>query len=487
MKRIIYLIGLFSFLSDLVLSQNILWTKFYGGPWPYFDVGNCVISTSDGGYAIVGETDWRGAGWKDVWLIRTDGSGDTLWTRTYGFSFSDRGRSILELPDRGFIIVGGCYYETSYPPPRKPSVYIIRTDQNGDTLWTKVISSDFDSHIDEGYSVYQTPDNGFLITGLCTPHVPGGKRVYVLKIDSIGNRQWEKGFGIPGRVDAQPHKMYPTSDGGFIITGSAESYPDIVDLFIMKFNSSGDTLWSKLYGGSLLDWGQDVCETNDGGFIVTGSVDFTFPGYGDLWVLRTDYKGDTIWTKRFGISVSSAEGISICRASDGGYCIAGRRQNYVYVLRFNQDGDTLWTREIHEFHGAGYSVSQAYDGDFLITGTGSARDQSSDIFLLKITEQSSGLKQELNPSRFELYQNYPNPFNSVTVIKYEIPETNVPIKVSLKVYNILGEEVASLVNKIQTTGHYEVTFNSLQLTSGIYFYKLHTDNFVLTKKMVLIK
>jgi len=96
-----------------------------------------------------------------------------------------------------------------------------------------------------------------------------------------------------------------------------------------------------------------------------------------------------------------------------------------------------------------------------------------------------GVNEEIiTPSEFVLYQNYPNPFNPLTTIRYEIPQTGF---VTIRVYDILGREVAALVNEEKPAGSYEVIFNASQLSSGVYFYRIKTEEFVQTKKLILMK
>ena len=106
---------------------------------------------------------------------------------------------------------------------------------------------------------------------------------------------------------------------------------------------------------------------------------------------------------------------------------------------------------------------------------------------LEIINQVTGVGEDqgsLIPTEYRLEQNYPNPFNNSTVIKYSIPKEGV---VTLKIYNAIGEEVATIVNETKQPGNYEVTFSTEQLTSGVYFYRLQAVDFVQTKKMVLMK
>jgi hypothetical protein len=94
------------------------------------------------------------------------------------------------------------------------------------------------------------------------------------------------------------------------------------------------------------------------------------------------------------------------------------------------------------------------------------------------------VQEEHQLQKFSLNQNYPNPFNPGTIIKYEIPERSL---VTIKVFDVLGNEVATLVNEEKAIGNYEVEFDATNLPSGIYFYQLKTNNFTQTKKMILLK
>jgi hypothetical protein len=107
-------------------------------------------------------------------------------------------------------------------------------------------------------------------------------------------------------------------------------------------------------------------------------------------------------------------------------------------------------------------------------------------YYILIPTTATGINYSSNstPQNYELKQNYPNPFNPVTVIKYLLPSES---KVSLKIYDMLGKEVITLVNAIQTPGEHIVNFNASNLTSGIYLYKITAGNFTQTKKLVLLK
>ncbi|MBI4722918.1 MAG: T9SS type A sorting domain-containing protein [Candidatus Stahlbacteria bacterium] len=158
------------------------WTKTYGGDGG--DCGYSVQETKDSGFIITGYTYSFGAGSFDVYLIKTNSEGDTLWTRTYGGDGWDWGYSVQETKDGGFIIAGNTY---SFGVG-EDDVYLIRTNSAGDTLWTKTYGGDKE---DGGYSVQETKDSGFIITGYTYSFGAGSYDVYLIKVDEAGIEETE--------------------------------------------------------------------------------------------------------------------------------------------------------------------------------------------------------------------------------------------------------------------------------------------------------
>jgi hypothetical protein len=156
---------------------NTLWTRTYGGF--VGDEGWSVQQTSDGGYIITGYTASFGAGMLDVWLIKTNAFGDTLWTETYGDTLGDGGSSVQQTTDEGYIITGS----TNSFGAGSHDVYLIKTDSLGDTLWTRTYGGIF---TDWGQSVQQTLDGGFIIAGGTYSFGSGNTDVYLIKTDGNG-------------------------------------------------------------------------------------------------------------------------------------------------------------------------------------------------------------------------------------------------------------------------------------------------------------
>jgi hypothetical protein len=456
------------------------------------DWGHSVQQTSDGGYIITGYTSSFGAGENDVYLIKTDSLGDTLWTKTYGGFDSDIGWSVQQTKEGGYIITGrtksfGGEYEA----------YLIKTDSSGDSLWTRTFGG---SNDDYGYIVQQTvPDGGYIITGYTYSFGAGRADVYLIKTDSLGDTLWTKTYGSTD-ID-YGYSVQQTSDGGFIIAGYtySGSGSGSIDAYLIKTDPLGDTLWTKTIGGNYAEFGTSIQQTvSDKGYIIVGYSESSSGGWpGDIYLIKTDSLGDSLWTKTYGGSgIESC--FSVQQTSDGGYVITGLTESFgagavdAYLIKTDSTGDTLWTRT---FGGTvseqGRSVQQTSDGGFIITGvTNSFGAGGLDVYLIK-TDGSGmvGIEESNDEYRtrnieFRLLQNKPNPFSTLTALSYEL---GAPARTTLKIYDITGKLVKILVDKRQDPGVYQIHWEGKDIGSGIYFYRLQSGDYSTTKKLILLK
>jgi hypothetical protein len=456
------------------------WTRTFGGS--EIDEGYSVQQTFAGGYIIAGRTTSFGAGYYDVYLIKTDSTGDTLWTKTFGGSDFDSGYSVQQASDSGYIITGS----TKSYGHGNADVYLIKSNEMGDTVWTRTFGG---NGFDAGYYVQQTSDGGYVIIGYDGSHGPVGYNIYLIKTNSQGDTLWTR--ALKGDIG---YSGQQTSDGGYIITGEDDS-----DVCLLKTDSSGNSLWAKTYGGSEYDCGKFVQQVRDGGYIITG---ITHPpgGYESesyAYLIKTNSSGDTLWTKKIGQIPGSSEGMCVREIDNGGYVIVGSTRPYdigsegIYLIRTNTSGDTLWTRTFGGVNGhEGNSIHMTFDGGYIIAGT-ITQDMWTDVYIIKTDSVGNimgisddrGKRPEM-PKTFNIRPAYPNPFNPTTTIRYDLPQAS---EVILVVYDLLGREVARLVDGYSEPGYHQVNWNGQDFPSGIYLARLVTPEYSKSIKMVLLK
>ena len=458
-----------------------MWTKTIGGI--NGDQGNFAQQTTDGGYIIIANTTSFGAGANDIWLIKTDDSGDTSWTKTFGAGGNDGGNYVQQTTDGGYIIAG---QNASFGPV---DGWLLKTDSSGDTLWTKFFGGGGFDYIN---CVQQTSNGGYIIAGRTNSFGASSYDAWLLKTDSSGDTLWTKTFG--GSANEYGSSVDTTSDGGYVIAGITSSFgAGHNDVWLIRTDGDGDTLWTKAYGGSNDEWALSVQETSDGGFVVTGTTDSFGAGLNDIWLIKTDGSGDTLWTKTYG-GMMYDWGTSVQQTTDGGYIIAGYTDSFgagnddMLLIRTDNSGNTLWMKTLGGgTNDRGSSVQQTADGGYIVAGlTGSSGAGGLDVWLIKIAPDITEIEETRQSFvyDYQLHQNYPNPFNPVTTIRFDLPQST---KVQLIVYDILGRKVATRVNEKMPAGRHEVAWSAANYTSGLYFYQLKAGNFVEVRKMLLVK
>jgi len=410
----IYAPGLIALLSAVCLtsitSAQTSWWRIYGGTDN--DVGYSVQQTTDGGYIVCGSTESRGAGGADVWLIKTDAHGETLWTRTKGGSDWDEGYSVRQTGDGGCIIVG---YTVSYGAGGG-DVYLIKTAANGVTTWTKTFGGQL---AEEGRSVQQTTDGGYVVAGLKWTY--GGNdtlNVWLLKTDANGETTWTRRYGTGWDF---ANSVQQTTDGGYIVAGSTNGASDA---YLIKTKDNGDTSWTRTIGGTDIDEVNAVEQTSDGGYIITGHG----AGYNNVCLVKTDSSGNTIWSKNFG--GPDACGNSVHQTADGGYVVAGWVSSFgaggsdVYLIKTNSSGDTLWTRTYGGlYEDRGTFCQQTDDGGYIVAGYtcsfGPGSPDSSNVYLIKTDSLGNvGIQEPLawHPAKPNSFLVRPDPFTSFACV-----------------------------------------------------------------------
>jgi hypothetical protein len=389
------------------IASASVWQRTYGGTNE--DKGTSAQQTMDGGYIATGYTASYGKGGKDVYLIKTNGRGDTLWTRTFGGDTDDVAYSVEQTNDSGYIVAG---YTKSFGAGGQ-DFYLIKTNGRGDTLWTRTFGGDSD---DVAYSVEQTKDGGYIVAGY-TKSFGGVSRVYLIRTGASGETLWTRTYG--DTIGSQGYSVQQTLDSGFVVAGTTEMKHG-QPFYLLKTNATGETLWTRTHYAPHEAVGYCVQQTQDSGYVVAG-CDFDLMGGNLAILLKYDHAGDTVWTRSFfGLSIEFAW---VRQTPDLGYIVADWTYTYgssfdATLMRFSSSGDSMWSRT---YGGNGMdvacSIEPTSDGGYVMAGyTQSFGAGGYDVYLVKTDSLgNAGVEGPLNPRsavRPRLLVR-PNPFASI--------------------------------------------------------------------------
>jgi hypothetical protein len=255
------------------------WNQSFGGELN--DFGESVEQTSDGGYIIVGS--YQENGGSDIWLLKTNSSGIEEWTQTFGGLFQENGLSVQQTTDGGFIIAG----EERSIGDGHGDLWLIKTNSVGEEEWNQTFGG---SNDERGISVQQTSDDGYIVTGFTESYGAGSSDIWLIKTNSIGEEEWNQTFG--GTMAEWAVSVQETHDGGYILVGSVITEANY-DVWVIKTNSGGIEEWNRIFGGLGDDFGEFVKQTLLGGYIVVGSTESFGNGNSDIWLIKTDPFGNT--------------------------------------------------------------------------------------------------------------------------------------------------------------------------------------------------
>jgi hypothetical protein len=263
-----------AYLAKADTAGNMIWQKTYGGQYRQRIMQ--AKQTSDGGYILGGWNETLGTVITSFYLIKTDGNGDTVWTRSYYNGMQQYGKAVAQTSDGGYVLVGDLNQPTAFGS----SIFIVKTDQNGDTAWTRILNQ-----LNYGAATdVKALDNGHIVfTGYTT--VNGCSQPFLAEMDGAGGIVGVEVYhnGTCGWGNA----LVRTNDNGYAIFGMDNSS----DYYLIKTDSNGNQQWFREFDEQATDYGYGMQQTSDGGYVMTG---ITSPGnpYTNIILIKTDSLGN---------------------------------------------------------------------------------------------------------------------------------------------------------------------------------------------------
>ncbi|MBK9047607.1 MAG: T9SS type A sorting domain-containing protein [Bacteroidetes bacterium] len=507
-------------------AQNTLvkiWDFRFGGT----DVDWLIQSqhTIDQGYVLGGYSFSESSGDKtqdvwgndDYWIVKIDSLGNKQWDRDFGGTGDEVFYSLQQTSDKGFIIGGFSISDSSGDKTQNSWGYedfwIVKTDSLGNKQWDKDYGGVYGDRL---HGLQQTTDGGYILGGYSNSIIGGDKTqptwgfndYWIVKIDSIGNKQWDKDYG--GTDFDYLYSLQQTTDGGYILGGYSSSGIGgdkthaswgAEDYWIVKIDSLGNKLWDKVFGGTNSDLLFSLQQTSDGGYIlggysssgINGDKTQNTWGLSDYWIVKIDSLGNKQWDRDFG-GTSYEELDKISETSDGGYLLSGNSFSNIsgdktennlgaqqtWVVKIDSFGNKQWDKTVNSISQDQKGLAmQVNNACFLITnssqsGIGGDKTQSSqgnyDYWLIKYCDSTLSIGVDI-PGSILKFSIYPNPFNSK--VKLEIQNHNLK-QATISIRNVFGQIVYSyLENYINTIYIKEIDLSFL--ANGIYLFEIISD------------
>ncbi len=308
------------------------------------------------------------------------------WEKTFGGSDYDMAYSIQQTADGGYIVAGDTYSKSV----GQSDIWILKLDSNGNLEWDKAFGG---SDYDEARSIQQTIDGGYIVAGWTKSKGVGDYDGWVLKLDPNGELEWDKTFG--GSDEDSVYSIQQTMDGGYIAAGFTFSESaGVQDVWIFKLDSDGKLEWDKTFGGSDGDVGHSIQQTVDSGYIVAGVTNSKGAGAGDAWILKLNEDGDLEWDKTIGWGESDLV-YSVQQTTDGGYVAAGDTKSNgagigdAWIFKLGSSGDLEWDKTFGEGGSdAMWSIQQTIDGKYIVAGTTNSKGAGKyDAWILKLDSE----------------------------------------------------------------------------------------------------
>jgi hypothetical protein len=507
-----------SFSKLCAQAPAMQWQKCLGGS--AHDETKQVIVTSTGEYIVVGSTGSIDGdllsnpshGNYDAWIVKLSQAGSIIWQKRYGGSNADDITSIDQTADGGYIAAGismssdgdltSNYGYSDY--------WVIKLDTSGNIVWQK----NYGGSLQEWATyIEQTSDLGYIVSGRSESNdgdVSGNHGTYdywIIKLDSIGNLQWQKSYG--GLNDEVPGDIHQTLDRGYIVSGytASNNTGDVTgnhtnsntsDYWILKLDSIGDLQWQKSLGGNQYEISKSSCQLSDGSYVVGGTAGSTngdvtnMHGNSDeFWVVKLDTAGSILWQKAYGGN-DADYCYSIFKTLDKGFVLGGitystdgdvtfKWGGYDYwIVKIDSAGTLQWQKSLGGYVDEDHTyVCQSSNGDYVVSGDSQSssgditghHSSGNDFWIVKLSDPNNieGFSFENN------IQLYPNPSNG----KFEVNVRNNSEGLTFQLFDITGR----MVLERNFTGSAEI--NAEYLDKGIYTIQILGEKLNEVKKLII--
>lgn len=464
-------------LPGLAFNQSITWDRTYNrdkvdGAWsikPTVDNGFIVASTS-------GFMDTT-----DIWILKLNEFGDTVWTKTYGDPMTAGAFSIIQTDEGDYVVSGykspSCFHWDFH-------IYVLKLDESGNFLW----DYDYPGGNRMGYDIIKTFNGEYLILGI--NYTFNFHEILLIKLNQNGQLVWDKVYDLQSSVNLM-YEVVQTQDSGFILVGQRTSDYDI-DIWIMKTDKYGDSTWNRTINFQNQDIGYSIKQLYDGNYILAANGGTNEYGYNYLLTYKLNTSGETIWIKSY-YGNASFTSSSIISTSDGGFLTSGRIWQQVgtkgiFVFKQNSLGDSIWTRTYQKgATGNAFEVHQTADEGYVVGGSVSYTGPGSDVdvWVLKLNE--SGFVnvpgKNLTISRNKVYL-YPNPACQFVYCGLETP--NITNKtVIIKIFSLDGKLIKCFSMPLDSTEHSIIPLDISSLGSGIHIIKFEVGKEIIVKKLII--
>jgi hypothetical protein len=450
------------FLTLKYNSSGILqWKRLYKEPQSLTNTVVKNISDRLGNLYVMGFSE-QGVKVSDIILIKYDTYGDSVWVRKY------KGRSIA----RDMVVdkYSNVYITAASRGITSNDYQTLKYDSSGNLLWNAIYTSGEVPNamaLDSSGNVYVTGESSSFFTEYLT-----------VKYSNSGVLQWVRTHG--SALDAEGTSIAVDLAGNIYVTGLRTSSIGNTSYSTLKYNTLGDLQWGREFNTFDQDIPNQILVDTSGNCIVSGNTAIIkYNRFGDLnWIDSSTFNNylQSILDTRGNLYISRTTFIT-------------KVSNYFTTIKYGVNGNILWVSnygggEMHIYRPAGITLDQ--NNNVLATGSEFLNGtlNSDTLITIKYSQTTGTGNYDNTIPQYHLYQNYPNPFNPKTDISYQLSVSNI---VSIKVYDVLGNEKKTLVNKKQNSGNYKIDFDGSNLPSGIYFYKFTSGSFSDTKRMILLK